>query len=356
VHIARRADGRDLGELPAPPGGFGTPLSIKIESFRNQGPLRTSGTFVLLDNVVPPALAGTSAVKIYRYAYSYSPAAGFSATLLSTHTPPLNTQPPTALPNGTVYPGSIALLPGGGLVMTDNFTGALWVSDASYDLWSMALIDPRLGFGPGDDVVGIARAQGGGTRPYTLRVPGPPGGPPIYPGVHSVTYAAITDEVAFVRTATPGGIYAISRTALLDASVPPFFKGAAMREVVAPTVGLSDLTDGLDYDRFHPTSPWLYWQRAPSDVAGGGFNTLRRVNLQTGAVQTVAKSNEVFDWANEISVLPSPFGVLDDVLPLTWIVSSVGQEHNNPDVNVLLGGVPTYVNPSLMPVTIIDRR
>jgi hypothetical protein len=353
VHVARRVDGLDLGEVQAPPEGWGTPLTIKIEQFQNEGPLATHGTFALLDNRVPPALAGTQAARVYRYSYRYSLAHGFLATLVSTHVVPLNTQPPGALPDGTVYPGSLALLPDGGLALTDNITGAIWVTDASYDHWRMALIDPRLMFGFSDDVHGIGRDEGGGHRDYTLRVPSQPGLPPTYPGVHSIAYAAVTDEVAFVRTAPPGGIYAIGRAALLDALTPPFAKGSALREVVAPTAGLSDLTDGLDYDRFHPASEWLYWQRAPSDVAGGGFNTLRRVSLRTGALQVVAKSNDVFDWANEISVLPPPFAHID--LGATWILSSMGQEENNPDVNVLLNGTSRYVSPSLMPITIVGQ-
>jgi hypothetical protein len=147
----------------------------------------------------------------------------------------------------------------------------------------------------------------------------------------------------------PGGIYCIDESVLSDAATPPFLKSAAVRVVVPPTPGLGDLTDGLDYDRFHPTSPWLYWQRAPADVAGGGYNTLRRVHLLTGAIEVVASDNELYSWANEISVLPP---LLSDGR-WTWILSSVGQEYNNPDVNVLLGGVSSYFAPSPMPAVAI---
>src|SRR5262249_39653176 len=123
-------------------------------------------------------------------------------------------------------------------------------------------------------------------------------------------------------------------------------RGARWRAAVPPAEGLSDLTDGLDYDRFHPTTPWLYWQRAPSDAAGGGFGTLRRVNLFTGEVEVVAQSNTLFDFTDEISALPSPGDS-----PFTYIASAMGQEENNPEINVLLGGVSTYVAPTLITVT-----
>jgi hypothetical protein len=46
-------------------------------------------------------------------------------------------------------------------------------------------------------------------------------------------------------------------------------------------------TDGIVYDRFHPNTSWVYWQRAVSDEIGGGSNILRRVNLLTGQMQEV---------------------------------------------------------------------
>jgi hypothetical protein len=169
-----------------------------------------------------------------------------------------------------------------------------------------------------------------------------PGGPPVAPGIHSLTYAAITDEVIPIVTASPGGIYAIPRRVLLDETIPPFAKGSALRVVVAPQAGLSDLTDGVIYDRFHPDSPWVYWHRSISDVAGGGVNILRRAHLVTGEIQEVARSNELYDWTSNLSVLP-PLGHA----PFTIILSAMGQEENNPEVNVLLAA-PQYVAPSLL--------
>ncbi|MCC6563611.1 hypothetical protein IT087_01835 [Candidatus Uhrbacteria bacterium] len=364
IHAARRVGGDVLADVTPPPEGWGTPLSIKIEWFRRISPLGSSeGRFLVLDNRVPPLLMGTVAARLYRYEYRFRTNGDLTTTLLETHVLPLNTNPlePGYLPNGLAYPGSIALLPEGRVAVTDNAWGSVWVSDASLDSWSLALLDPRFMGVVSGTIEGVGLDEDGNVSPYTLVTPAPPflGLPPgygLYPGAHSIAYAARTDEVCFAVT-LPGGLYCIERAALLDISLPPFAKSGdfmagtwgLVRPVVPPTPGLGDLTDGVDYDRFTPDSPWLYWQRAPADVAGGGCNRLRRVHLETLAVQELACDNETFAWANEVSVLPP----LVPGLGITTILSSVGQEYNNPDVNALLNGVPRYFAPSPLPVTLV---
>ena len=114
--------------------------------------------------------------------------------------------------------------------------------------------------------------------------------------------------------------------------------------MVAPRVGLSDATDGLAYDSFHPQSPWLYWARAFSDEIGGGSNVLRRVNLLTGQMEEVARSLTLYDFTSNLAALP-PIGGADR----TVIFSAVGQEENNPEVNKAPGVLP-YVAPSPLPL------
>lgn len=376
VHVARRRDGALVGDLPAPPEGFGTPLSLKIEDFIG-GPLQlaTAGTFVLSDNRVPPGLAGTQATRIYQYGYTYDPKNGLKAYLLDTHVLPLNTFPPGSpnLPNGLVYSGSMALIPqlGGDLLaITDNATGSVWVSDANYENWRMALIDMRFAGQLAGPITGKAILPDGTEEDYTLLTPAPPGVPPeahlgLYPGAHSITYAKLTDEVCFAVT-TPGGLYCIKRADLLNTALPPWNKTAnptqtitdlspgkfgKVRQVVSVTHGLGDLTDGLDYDRFAAVpGPWLYWQRAPADL---GPNTLRRVNLLTGQVQVVAEDYVKFAWANEVSALPP---ILPGS-PLTTMASSFGQEFRNPDVNRLLPqDQPGKYQPTPFVVTLVSNQ
>src|SRR5262249_49904232 len=108
VHVSLPLLGQ-IAEVTPPPEGWGTPLSIKIETFAHEG-LKSSGQFLLMDNRVPPALAGTQATRIYRYGYSFTSRHGFTSTLLETHT----------LPQNIIYAGSIALLPFGRVAITDN--------------------------------------------------------------------------------------------------------------------------------------------------------------------------------------------------------------------------------------------
>jgi hypothetical protein len=201
-------------------------------------------------------------------------------------------------------------------------------------------------------ITGVGRAPGGGTRPYSLLTPAPPGSPPglgLAPGSHSVTYAAITDEVCWSVT-TPGGIYCTPRAQLVAGGDPTT---KTVRNLVPPGPdSIGTYTDGCDYDRFHPTTPWLYWQPAPSNATNNGENSLYRIHLVTGAVEVVARSNSVYDWTNEISVVPTPAFLAG----FTQVLSSVGQEYNNPDVNVLLNGVSSYVAPAPMPIAIVDNH
>ena len=343
IQVALRSHGAPIGRVTPPPVGWKVPLSLELYDFSHDGQ-HTRGSFIVLDAGAEPAEAGTAPSYIHQYDYSYSPDGGLVTVCRSTHQLPLSGPPGPGLPTGLLLPAGLTRLPGGGVAVTDTGLAAIWVAGPSLDDWRLAMIDPRFapGFGVAD-LSGVGRAPGGGTRPYLMRLPSlSPGGPTIAPGIHSITYAAATDEVIPIVTTPPGGIYAINRNALLDNTVPPFAKGDALRAVVPPQAGLSDLTDGVIYDRFHPATPWVYWQRAVSDAAGGGANIMRRAHLFTGQIQEVARSNEIYDWTSNLSVLP-----LEGNEPFTVVLSAMGQEENNAEVNVLLS-TPQYVAPSLL--------
>jgi hypothetical protein len=343
IHVALRATGVPIGRVTPPPAGWRVPLSIELNDFSADGQ-STQGSFVVLDAGVEPAQAGTAPAYLHRYGYSYSPSTGLVTTWRSSHQLPLSGPPGPGLPTGLLAPAGFVLLPEGAVAVTDTALATIWVAGPSFDDWRLAMIDARFApaFGVAD-LVGVGRAPGGGTRPYTVRLPSVfPGGPPVAPGIHSITCAAKTDEVIPIVTAPPGGIYAIARSVLLNDTIPPFAKSSALRTIVAPQVGLSDLTDGVIYDRFHPDTPWVYWQRSISDMVGGSANILRRAHLLTGEIQEVARSNKLYDWTSNLSVLP-PLGNA----PFTIVLSAMGQEENNPDVNILLTA-PQYVAPSLL--------
>ncbi len=361
VHAVTRPDllrGRVLADVTPPPEGWATPLSIVIEDF-DRTSSGTTGTFLVLDAGVTPANIGMAPARLYRYDYRYRRHGGLTTTLRETHYLPLNTQPlePGFFPDGVFYPGQPGLLTGGRVMVVDTIWGSVWVSDANLENWTMQLIDPRFGFAIDGPVEGVGLDASGEVSPYIYAAPAPFPLPPLlglYPGIHSIVYANRTDEACFPVTHRPGGLYCIGLAALLDTSVPPFAKSGdfmagtwgSVRVLVPPTPGVSDLTNGVAYDRYAPNSPWLYWQRAPADVVGGGCNRLRRVHLETSVIQELACDNEIFSWANEIAALPP----LYPSLRYTTILSSVGQQYNNPDVNAAIT-TPSYFSPSRMPLT-----
>jgi hypothetical protein len=350
VAVASRITGREVGRVTPPPMDWRVPLSIEVFDFERRG-LGTRGWFLVLDAGALPALAGTAPATLHRYTYSYSPGVGLRTAWQETHVVPLAGPPGPEPPQGVLLAAGFTRLPGGGVAVTDTLIGAIWVAGPLLEDWRLAIVDPRFAPGLGvPDLHGIGRAPGGGTRSYTLRLPSPfPGGPPAAPGIHSITYAAVTDEVVAIRTAPPGGIYGLPLSVLLDTTIPPFAKGEHLREVVPPQVGLSDLTDGIVYDRFHPGTPWVYWQRAISDEIGGGSNILRRAHLLTGEIQEVARSNTLYDFTSNLAVLPPIDG-----LPISLVLSAMGQEENNPEVNVLLTE-PQYVAPSLLTLVAVSH-
>lgn len=79
VRVARRLTGTVLGSLPAPAGGFGAPVAVRVAS---------DGRVLVLDGVTTPQLAGTAPAVLYEYAVTPT-LSGFSATLLASHTLPL---------------------------------------------------------------------------------------------------------------------------------------------------------------------------------------------------------------------------------------------------------------------------
>jgi hypothetical protein len=348
VWVSHRWDGSHLGQVTPPPGGWSAPLAMKITDYNDRDGGGSEGDFVLLDGFAPQE-AGTRPGVVYTYHYAFSFERGLTTTLTGTHPLPLFTGfDASGNPNGPAYPISLVQTPGGEVVVIDQILGSIWASDPALDAWRLAMIDPRFEVGElAAPLTGIDRAPGGGTRPYTfLTVSIPPEFPfPILPGIHGVTYCTPTDEVAVLPTASPGGIYGIPRSVLLDATVSPDDKGAAVREIAAPNPGVTDLSVGLDYDRYNPQTPWVYWQRSVSNEATG-YNTVYRVNLFTGVQEKLVESIAFYNWTNEISVLPSA-----DLGPFFTVLTNANdQDENLAQSNALLDGVSTLVGPTVIPI------
>jgi hypothetical protein len=348
VWVSHRRDGSHLGQVTPPPGGWSAPVAMKVTDYNNRGEGGSEGDFILLDSFTPQE-SGTRPGTVYTYHYAFSFESGLTTTLTGTHALPLFTGfDAGGNPDGPAYPISLVQTPSGDVVVIDMILGSIWASDPTLDSWRLAIIDPRFAVGELEaPLTGIDRAPGGGVRPYTFStVSIPPAIPfPFLPGIHGVTYCTPTDEIAVVRTASPGGVYGIPASVLLDAGVSPDEKSAAVREIAAPNPGVTDLSAGVDYDRWNPETPWLYWQRSVSDGATG-HNTVYRVNLFSGVQEKLVESVQLYNWTNEISVLPSA----DLGRFFTVLTNANNQDENLAQSNALLDGVSTLVGPTVIPI------
>jgi hypothetical protein len=323
VHVLERLTRRALGSLPEPAGGFGWPFYIRVRNVEDLGLLGSRGQVVLLDSPPPEMFGIPSPSYVHVYAYEYHPLNGFQAELLETHALPVNTNPPWLPANGLIFPSSFEFLPDGIVAIIDLFS--IWIADASLSNWHMAWTSPDFGLTPlcstvtheGEEVPGFYLAVRDENwnkvrLPYQLRVQFPE---PVLPAFKGITYIHLTDQVAIVRVQTSGGIFTIDRTTLVDDSLPPEAKPYST--LVAPEIGLSDLSGDLVYDHYHPDSKWVYWQRTPSESGQSQcegahphaekWSPIYRVNVLSGEIELVSENWILYDFPTVLSVI-EPLG------------------------------------------------
>ncbi len=332
VLVASRVTGAPVGSLTPPPAGWGNPSALAITSYVDV-PGRDVGDLLVVDN---GALPPFSHATIYRYRYKLI-AGVFTSRLLDSHALPVQSFPPVVI-DGVGYVGGVAKPPGGQVALADALDGAIWVCGPSLDDGALAMADPDFAPAPAPPAFyGVGRAPGGGVRAYELGLANG-----LMPGLLNVTYVDVTDEVCGERAAPPGGIFCVARSVLVDLVSSPYVK--AKRVLVAPTVGLSDASHGVAYDHWNPCSPWLYWVRSLADAVGGGSNFVRRVSVITGAIEDVAESTELMDFSTGLQAIPP----LVPGSPTTNLAVAMGQEECNGAINPSLGGVSTFVSPSII--------
>lgn len=332
VRAFSRLFGAQVGQLPAPTAtGWNGPTGVEVLDFTTSD-LATSGTLLVFDNGGLPPAPTTKFVA--KYSYSYSPTAGFSATMLNQWFLPTQNMPfyPAT---GFGFISDLRTLPDGKHVLTDPFLGDIWLCDASFSCQPV-MYDADFAPAPAPTFTGTGRAPSGGTRMYQLGL-----SVGLSPGVVGAAYVAVTDEVCVGRTAQPGGLWCIKKSVLEDTTADPFAK--TKRVLQAPAVGVSDGGHGVAADSWHSGSPWVYWIRSYSDPYPTGVNSAFRVNALTGAVETILASNDLLDFGTGISVMPPlPFGAPG----VASLAIPNGQEENNGLLNTFLGGVDAFVSPT----------
>jgi hypothetical protein len=366
VHVIHRLTRASLGSLPEPAGGLSWPFFVRLRNTQPIGLLGSRGELVLL-NSPPPEAFGTPAPSfIHVYEYEYTPLAGFSADLVSTHALPVNLTPPSLPPNGIIFPSSFDFLPSGEVVVIDLFS--IWVGSPSLNDWRMGWTSFDFGIEPycstviapnGDEVPGFYLAVRDENwhkvrLPYQLAVPFPEPGLPAFKGI---TYIDLTDQIAILRVQTPGGIFTIDRALLLDETIPPFAKPYSI--LVAPEIGLSDLSGDVAYDHYHPDSEWVYWQRTPSEsgqnqCAGAHpysekWSPIYRISVLTGEIELVAESWLLYDFPTVLSPI-QPLGGSND--PFTYLVSSNVLETRVAGLNALAEQT-NLIPPTIVPMVLV---
>lgn len=404
ITVNLQLGGSEVGHINPPTGeNWRTPLTGKVYNVVRTGLLSIQGRMIILDAQTQPVEFGTTGTwrdaKLFVYQYSFSPTAGFQATHVRTvvipkaqPTVPSPSNPfPWVIGSGAVFPGSIAFLDVAAtenqmveqdpdVVITDNFNG-IYCTSGNLSSVGLCALDSRMAGGVRAGVIHGVGPDGN----YDVITPPPPGSPPeyagligIYPGAHSVasvvvrgsggtiTQNKICWSVSYSNNSdgSPNpqgmGLHCIDRTELTNQTISPVMKthdpafggfGSSHEVVVSGTTGFGDLVDAVDNDRWNAPE-MLYWMRAPADSTNLNCpmqSALRRINLVTRQVELVRCDTTRFGWTNETSSSPTFIG-----FPVSKQIPSVGQEYNNPNLNMLisLGLRPEAYFMSSMPTVI----
>jgi hypothetical protein len=268
-----RATGQQIGELPQPPGGFILPFIMHLLSSGRIGVLDAGG----LPQPVPFVPAHP---LISEYTYTYSPNAGFSATLArfvdSTGTE-------------VGFPEDFVKLADGRILLTDAILGSIWViqPDGTYTPG----IVPQT-FNPQDAIPQLVVCP---TMPE-VTVNGVPflfSGSTI-PGIEAI---AVRNGSAFFHSSCARGLFTFPISILSDNRAP--YQRAADLQLVASTpanIQVEELLD-MQFNPYDPTDPNLY-------TAHGMQLEILRVNSITGARTVIATDPRLFDFPSSLAFLP----------------------------------------------------
>ncbi len=358
IGVYTRFFNKKVGELtPAGPQPWTIPMSIKTESFSTRGRHTRGSVYVLEVGLISPNQPPLFH-RMIKYKYSYSPKKGFLHQIVDVGYLPLLSSPPGELPNGLALPENFDFVTTTNgkrhIVISDAIVGAIWSTETTnLDNWRLDLISPDFGPTPltrvceldGDLIIGycgLARGPNWTIEYYVQAMWQPVPGVDLLPGPFGLTYVGPTNKVAFNNVGT-GTIYQIDPDLLLDPTLPPFPNTKPYEVLLAPIPGVSDMQGSLIWDRWHPNTHWLYWQRIISTPEERYF-PIYRVNIFNGEVQLVAESIWLFDHPSMLSVLPTRG------LPITSLVTSNTQERNMAFTNRLISE-SHLVAPSIVTIT-----
>lgn len=293
-----RYTGRELGELPAPPGGFVLPFALRSTGV---------GTLAVLDpGGFPDPTAPPPTASIHEYEYRWDRRARrFEANHV-------RSLPMTGAI--TLFVEDFEVLPDGSYVVSESILGALWIVEPD------GTVRPGVvpaGFAPSDAIPGLAPCG----FPAGVSVDGIPFEPAgmFAPGVG---FLAADDTYLYFGNTCAGGLRRLPIAALSDGRAP-HLRGADIELLSPPPPGsVTDVLKGLVVDRYGEPDTLYAMDAIALEVL--------RIDLVTGARERLIGPDAVlFDFPVCATQLPPVFG-------LSPLVVVSDQEHRWTGINAAL--------------------
>jgi len=271
VSVVDRFTGRQVGTLPAPPGGFGLPFAMKVAS---------PGHVVLLDSGSFPNPLVPSVASVDDYSYHFNPfTRHFTATLDRTVSM-------AGLP--LVFAEDVAVVSPDLYVVSESVIGALWLVHGDGSVTPGIFPD-----NPAQPIPAL-----GGCPVANFDIGGVPFEPGFAPGVNSL---AVRGGQLYLTSSCLGGLYRIPVASLLDDSRPPSARADDIVTVSARPAGAVEALEGLAFDKQSPSDPWVY--------TGDPFHLrLIRIDVNTGARQVVGDDPTLYNFPVSVAFAPKLFG------------------------------------------------
>ena len=293
-----RIQGKALGELPPPAGGFILPFILK-----QIGPKRIA---VLDAGGFPSPLPLIPAnPTIYEYDYDVGPSGRFSAHLSRT----------VSFQSQVIgFSEDITLLDDGRYLLADAAIGAIWIAEKNGTIRpgivpkSLAAKDaiPQLTFCPTMPLVRV------GGKPFLFTDSTLPGVSPI----------AVRNGTVYFASPCAKGVFSFPLSILSDHRQP--YQRAADIRMLSPkpsNVQVEELLDAT-FNQFNPDDPYLY-------AADAMQLRLIKIDTRTGQRSVVADDPKLFNFPASVAFLPP----LLPGLGLSEIAVVSNQQQNTPITN-----------------------
>jgi hypothetical protein len=305
-----RLTGREVAALPAPPGGFKLPFTLRVPE---------SGHLVVLDSGGFPPV-GPPVVYDYRYRTDRH---GFRAELVRT----VNDFAGKPL----AFAEDVEVLPNGEYVVSESVIGGLWLVGRNGKV--------RPGIADGTPLPNLGGCP---LPPGTFKVGDLPfrGAGGFAPGAGSL---AVRGNDLYLSSTCAGGVQRVRIKTLLDSSRPAAVRAEEIETVARRKYPLESLK-GITFNRWQPQDPWIY--------AGDPFRLqLIRIHSRTGERQVLSRNDRLFDFTVSTAFLPPVFPGVPNPL-----VTASDQEYRWSVLNEALNGQDKFRPPFVVAKVLPPRR